>query len=143
MAEKINFIQARVDIRALQNGIENLNIANMDRVYPVDTVKAFFNCCDDGRTMTVDLSWLGVIAKAKARPVWGGGDWRMEYAFTVPCELDDVEVFRFYLDEDLMASSVDEELWGSANQSNDFIVWICESVTIGVLNSSVFAPKPL
>lgn len=141
MSQKINFIQARVDIRALQSDIKNLNIANMDKVYAVDAVKGHFNCCDDGRTMTVDLPWLGVVAKAQARPVWGGGDWRMEYAFMVPCELDDVEVFRFFIDDDLMASSVDEELWGSATASHAFIVWVCESVATGLLNSAVFAPK--
>jgi hypothetical protein len=140
MSQKINFIKALTDLRTLWSDIANLQYANMGKAYPVEQVKADFNIQDSARTMFVQLPWLNVTATAQARPVWGNGDWRMEYVFTAPYGQEVVEVFRVYLDHDLMASSVDGERWGTAN-GHDFIAYVCESVASGVLSSPHFAPK--
>lgn len=105
------------------------------------TYGAKFSSSNDGKCMTVSMPVIGHIATSTGRQIWNGKQWRFEYVFYVGQGESRVEVFRFYLNDEGQAESIEQELFGSV-EGVDFLNYVCGEVFVGTLNSSLFAATP-
>jgi hypothetical protein len=108
--------------------------------YP-SALGAKFSSSGDGKYMTVSMPAIGQTANSIGREVWNGKEWKFEFVFYVGQGESRVEVFRFYLNDEVQVENMDEELFGSI-EGVDFLNYVCGEVYVGALNSSLFAATP-